>query len=122
MGDNSRQALARISKIRGCTLDQGKQYCARIRELQEGKKSSWFDISQALLWLDRQGRSYSDRHVATKAKTITTGSDPSETNDNSEQPRSEIGIVVKESGIRKFEGPEQHPAFLNWIGRYTSRG
>jgi len=122
VGDHSRKALARISKIRRCTFEQAKQFCARIQGLQEGKKSSWFDISQSLLQLDQQGRSYSDRDVAAKAKSITTGFEPSHPYEDSEDSDSEFGIVVEEPEIQKFEGAGQHEPFLDWITRHSSRG
>lgn len=122
MTDNSRKALAQISGVRGCTLSQAKQYCVRIRELQEGKKSSWFEISQGLLWLDQQKGEYTDREVAAKAKSLTGGSKPSQARDTTEKPGQNFSISVAESEIRKFKGSDQHQSFLDWIDRYASQG
>lgn len=42
--------------------------------------------------------------------------------DTSEGPSSKIKIDVEEPEIRKFNGPEQHQSFLDWIDHHASRG
>ena len=122
MSADSRRALARISEIRGCSLDQAKQYCVRIRELQEGEKSSWVEISQGLLWMDEQKEDYTDREVAAKAKAVTGGSKLPQAEDTTEEPGQDFSVSVERPEIRKFKGPDQHQPFLDWIDRYVSQG
>lgn len=122
MSKESRKALARIASVRSCTLEEARQYCARIRSLQERTESTWFDVAQALLWLEEEGGHYTDYEVARRANEITRRVSGDESPKVEKDAGIGSGVEVNDSRIRKFEGSGQEQAYLNWIDNNAASG
>jgi hypothetical protein len=119
MDPESKRALRQIAEIRGCSWEEAKYFCSRIRGYQGDRKSPYVDISGMLQVLESRAGSYSDRKLAREAEEITSAK---RLESEEEERDTSSRIVIDDPKIEKFAGTGEHQAFIDWIDRNAAEG
>jgi hypothetical protein len=124
MDPEIQKALSQISETLGCSWGEARQFCAKIQSYQENRESSYIDIWEVLQLLENKEGSYSDREIAKRAEEITRAKTPDNELPNDELQRKDAPskITVDHPRIEKFEGPDEHQAFIDWIDHNSAEG
>lgn len=110
MSPDPKPALKLLAKSRGCSVEQARQFCSKVRRYCQDENPADSEILGALRKLGSQGSLPSYHDVARRIEEPGSGG---------------AGPGKKgRSGaeIRRFEGPSSHQGFIDWTDRNGGDG
>lgn len=134
--DPDSDALERISRLRDCTTKRARRVCSLVQSRQDDPTSSAREIADALAHIRKKDFPESIRSLTKWSRKVTDGDvDPEReesTSDTANPPSSggpsmEAGSTIggkkkASANVERFEGAEDHQAFIDWVDRNGSRG